>query len=180
MLQPIPVQPLKYNNITIACGLEEDTPSLPIDVTVVEEDTWQVLAADNAAQESDEHPIRLMTSLIDQKPATPGEIIIHGTQWRSIIVDLDRYPVCETSWIVQTVQQLALQIEKHRISGISMPILGLRFDCIKTETFLEALENHLLSNPDLETLDNIWLRVPDDLLPEVTEILTKFTCGNNA
>ena len=149
------------NTIVIACGSDRKTPPFHIDVTVVEEDTWQVLAAGNAAPETHEHPIRLMTSLIEQKPVPAGELIIHGNEWRLVVVDLDQDPVCGPISIARGLVTLALQIEKHRISGISLPILGLSNDCIQIDEFIKLLKTHILENSALTSLQHLWLRVPE-------------------
>lgn len=47
----------------------------------------QVLSADPAIRETDEHPIRLVTSLIDQQPLSVGEVFTSGHSWKAVIAE---------------------------------------------------------------------------------------------
>ena len=155
---------ISSSNMTIAYGSDEDTPPFPIDATIIEEDTWQVLAAKNIARESEEHPIRLMTSLIDQQPVPLGEVIIHGQEWRIVVIDLDKEQVCTPASITLALQKLALQIGKHKVSSISIPVLGMAYGGIDIKEFITLLKTHVLENSSLGRLKHIWLRVPRDYL----------------
>ena len=96
-----------------------------VDVEVVEEDTWQVLSAENVALEVDEHPIRLMTSLIDQQPLAAGDVLKARARWRLVTADFDAEPVTMPEDIKTALEHLLEEVRRNRVRSISMPLLGV-------------------------------------------------------
>jgi hypothetical protein len=142
---------------------ESIDPSFDIDVQVVEEDTWQVLSADTTAREIDEHPIRLMTELIEQKPLAVGDVHISGPRWRVVIVDFDQEPVCQPAWLRLSLKHLFERVEEQDIRSLSMPLLGIQHGHIPVNDSL-ALLLDTISPLQLEVDCRIWLTVPQDSL----------------
>lgn len=65
-----------------------------------------------------------MTELIDQKPLHPGEVLTRGNQWLAIVYDLDKSPICQPEWITQSLRQILALTETHKISSLTLPLLG--------------------------------------------------------
>jgi len=164
----------KPGGVEIYCGTDTTSSPFPIDVQVVEEDTWQVLSADNKALEIDEHPIRLMTSLIDQQPLSVGQLVIDGNRWQAVIMDIDQDPVCRREWIIAVYQQIVEQVMTEHIGGISMPLLGVRHDCVSLEESMDILVNSIRCLHKDSSL-RIWLKLPEQSVPRVDRLLDKLS-----
>ena len=130
------------------------------------------MAADTTARDFDEHPIRLMTSLIDQKPLSPGEAVIKDKQWRAVLYDLDEEPSCRHEWIRQALGQIVHLIDSKDINSISISLPGVRYDCIGWRLSLELLLSELVAKPGMKPL-KIWLMIPQDMMAPVTRELAK-------
>ena len=154
-------EPIKLGNIEIVCGAEASRPPFSVDVQVIEEDTWQVLSADNTARVIDEHPIRLMTGLIDQQPLLVGKVQINGSRWQATIVDFDQNPVCQREWIDEVYRQILDLAATNNIEAVSMPLLGVSHGCIVINESLRMLIDLVKQQPETGLL-RIWLSVPEE------------------
>ncbi len=67
-------QETAYGPVRIMAAPEE-TPPFQIDAMVFEEDTWLVMSASPTVCESDIHPIRLMTDVMNAEPETVGRVL---------------------------------------------------------------------------------------------------------
>jgi len=160
------------------CGAETSSPAFPVDVQIIEEDTWQVLSADNTARDIHEHPIRLMTGLVDQQPLPVGKIQINGCRWQAVIVDFDQYPVCQHDWIVNVYRQIVEQAVADQFGVISMPLLGVRHGCVTINESLSILLNLIKLQPETSTLC-IWLHVPEEDVAAVNRQLARIHHQND-
>ncbi len=79
------------NTVTLAI-VQNSLSHLPVDVRVFEEDTHLVLTFDRVIRHTEEHPIRLMTEIMETKPKKPGSIITTKARWYAVIHDLDADP----------------------------------------------------------------------------------------
>lgn len=160
----------KLNSVSLSCADDRDIPPFPIDIEIIEEDTWQLMAADTAAAELDEHPIRLMTSLIDQQPVPPGEVIDKGNQWRPVIFNLDEDPPCRPEWVKSALDRVVDLIEERGINSLSMPLPAYQQHCLSSRSAIRLLLDSLKAVPADKPL-NIWLKIPRTALEQVTQEL---------
>jgi hypothetical protein len=162
----------QFGTVRLICCSEKENPAFIAEAEVVEEDTWQLMAADIAAQETDEHPIRLMTSLIDQKPLTPGEVIIRDKQWRAVIFDLDADPPCTPEWVRKALQHIRQLVVDNAISSISLSLPGIRYGCLEWQISINLVLTELIQVSNQISLD-VCLYIPANYLTCVTRELEK-------
>ena len=156
----------------LICCSDEEKSAFIAEAEIVEEDTWQLMAADITARETDEHPIRLMTSLIDQKPLTPGEVIIRRNEWRAVIFDLDAEPPCTPEWIRKALQHISHLLVSNAISSISLSLPGIRYSCLGWQTSINLVLAELVQASNQIPLV-ICLYIPSNYLDSVTRELEK-------
>jgi len=157
-------------SVDIFVGDDSTNPQFSIDVRLVEEDTWQVLSADSSARVIDEHPIRLMTGLIDQKPLSVGDVLANGSRWQAVTMDFDQQPVCRADWLTLTLEHVLQKVEEKGAHSISLPLLGVNhgdISCdISVALFIDAIKAFRFSSAC-----RIWLVVPVDCLAMVKQRL---------
>lgn len=158
------------DQVELICVSDDEKLPDIIDAEIIEEDTWQVLAADTTARDLDEHPIRLMTSLIDQKPLSPGEVVIKGKQWRAVIYDLDEDPPCNREWTRKALERIHHLLKKQNIDNISVSLPGIRYGCLEWRPSLALVLSELAISPGNKTL-KIWLQIPRNRMTDVTREL---------
>jgi len=151
---------VRIGTVRVTCGDSKTSPLFTADAQVTEEDTWQVLSADPEIREEHDHPIRLMTGLIDQQPLTVGDIVIKNREWRAVIYDFDQEPMCRREWVETALHQVLDHVQDKKLGTIAMPLLGCVHDCIEWSESLELLIGLLLSTAP-KSLQRIWLEVPD-------------------
>jgi hypothetical protein len=130
-------------------------------MTVVEDDTWLVMSADNHIPEYSALPIRVMTDLIDQEPVSTGTILRGNRQWKMIVYDLDRDPVSRTEWVEDAFQSLLSEARHHGLRSLSIPLPGCRhgptsamrsfkiiLDSLKNWQQDQAMQINLICSPD--------------------------------
>jgi hypothetical protein len=166
------VRAFKLNSVILSCANDLEIPPFPIEVDIVEEDTWQLMAADTVATDLDEHPIRLMTSLIDQQPATPGEVIEKGNQWRTVIFDLDEDPPCRPEWVKTALERVMELIVQHGINSLSMPLPAYQQHCLSCRSATRLLLDSLQMLPADKSL-SVWLKIPGSGLEQVISELER-------
>jgi hypothetical protein len=167
-------EPIKLGNIEIYCGAKISKVPFPVGVQIIEEDTWQILSADNKASISDEHPIRLMTGLIDQLPLSAGNLVVKGNHWQAVIMDIDQNPVCRRGWIVDIYKQVFEQVLNDHISEISLPLLGVRHECVEMSDSLGILVDSIkLLQGD--SLLRIWLKLREKDINMAVRLLDGIT-----
>ncbi len=164
------MQSFHFDQTELICISDDEKLPDIIDAEIIEEDTWQVLAADTTAGDLDEHPIRLMTSLIDQKPLSPGDVVIKGKQWRAIIYNLDEDPPCNDEWTRQAYNQVHNLVEKKDIRSVSVSLPGVRYGCLEWRSSLALVLSELTINPGKKPL-KIWLQVPRSRVADVVREL---------
>ena len=155
--------------VSITC-ISPDSHQPPEMPHILEEDTWQVLSADPAIREVFEHPIRIMTDLIDQKPLSPGDVVCHNNCWQVVIYDFDQEPVCKKKWIELAMRHLWQRTEEYQQHELAMPILGTVHGCLHWSESLEIMTGTLRSE-SIASLKKIWLLVPEEILQDIQQWL---------
>jgi hypothetical protein len=117
-----------------------------IQALLIEEDTAMILSADTNVQIYDEHPIRLMTSLLDHKPESPGSIVTRGESpycFYAIVHDFDQYPSFKEDWVSSAIELALGKCADLRIQSLAMQVLGSTYGTQPEGWFLDLLTNHI-------------------------------------
>lgn len=123
-----------------------------IQAVVIEEDTAMVLSADTTIRIYDEHPIRLMTSLLDQPPELPGTIVTRGRSpycFYAIVHDFDQDPSFREDWVASAIELALGKCVDLGIQGLATQMLGSTYGTQPADRFLDLVTKHL-SNQRLE------------------------------
>lgn len=116
-------QPAEVNGVLIEV-LPVDTSPLPVDVRVFEEDTCLVLTVDPVMRYVEEHPVRLMTRIMETKPHLPGSVVTKKRSWYAVVHDLDAEPVFRKEWIDKAYARTLLIAGEKEVRVLGMPLLG--------------------------------------------------------
>jgi len=123
------------------------TAPFDMQAIVVEEDTSMILSADTNIQIHDEHPIRLMTSLVDHKPELPGTVVVHGKSpyyFYAIVHDFDQYPSFQERWVNSSIDMVMQKSAELRIHRLAMQMLGSIYGSQPENRFMDYLTRRIL------------------------------------
>jgi hypothetical protein len=144
-----------------------ERPPFPVEAVVVEEDTYLVLSADPRTREPrPEHPIRVMTSLLEVEPREPGTILLRDRsplEIAAIVHDLDEEPSWREEWVVAALDRSLAEAERRRFHAIGLEMLGTIHGRLERPRFLQILRQ-ALQRADPHQLDRIWLIPPGSKL----------------
>jgi hypothetical protein len=159
------------NNLSLAI-IPDSHPSLPVDIRVFEDDTHLVLTVDPVMRYTEEHPIRLMTKIMETKPRKPGSIITNSNRWYAIIHDLDAEPSWRHKWIEDAyLAALKLGETKH-VQRIRLPLLGSVHGNFSPERSLEILIQ-VIKSLTFQHLNKILILVPHQDCEKTKQYLQK-------
>ena len=137
-------------------------PPFAIDALIVEDDTWQVLAADPEFHPTAEHPVRLMQALRQAEPVPPGSVVFEAgvpARLRAVVHDLDRDPSWREEWIAAALAS-CLEIAAERgLRSLAVPLLGTRHGRLPPGRALELVEEALTA-PAAELPKRLWILFP--------------------
>jgi hypothetical protein len=119
---------------------------------------------------TEHHPIRVMTELIDQKPLHPGDILTRGNQWLAIVYDLDNSPICQPEWITQSLKRILALTETHKISSMTLPLLGSTHGDLGRDKSLDLMMDTIHQHEGTH-LKRVILLVEDIHLTNLTQHL---------
>ena len=157
------------NTITLAIIQNSSSP-LPVDVRVFEEDTHLVLTNDGVIRYTEEHPIRLMTEIMETKPQKPGSIITNNARWYAIVHDLDAEPSWRLQWIKDAYLATLKLGETKRVQKLGLPLLGSVHGDLPPEQSLEILIQ-IIKPLTFQHLKNILLLVPSQDCEKIKKYL---------
>jgi len=140
-----------------------EQPPFAIEAMVVEEDTYLVLSADpRAGEPHPEHPIRVMTSLLEVEPREPGTIFVRDRfplEIAAIVHDLDQEPSWREEWVVSALDRAIAEAERRRLRSVGLEMLGAIHGRLERPRFLQLLR-HALQRLNPSTLERVWLIPP--------------------
>ncbi|MDY7037104.1 MAG: hypothetical protein SV375_13190, partial [Thermodesulfobacteriota bacterium] len=117
---------ISIGSLSIVTG-PQDRPPFLVDAIAAEEDTFLILSADTRIREPNEHPVRLLTRLIETQPETPGSVLVKGgnpLRLLAIIHDFNQEPSWREEWIRSSLECIFREIESRRLESIALPLLG--------------------------------------------------------
>ena len=141
-----------------------DEMPVAAEAVVVEEDTWQVVAAPPEWSEEREHPIRLMRALANAQPLEPGTVFVReGTPltFIAVIYDLAEEAVCRPEWIGKALARLMVLAEEREIRSFVLPLPGVRHGNITIPDAVALLVSTLRQQTPAR-LQRIWLAAATD------------------
>ena len=140
-----------------------EQPPFAVDAIVVEEDTYLVLSSDpRAGEPHPEHPIRVMTSLLEVEPKAPGTIVVRERsplELAAIVHDLDEEPSWREDWIVSSLDRAIAEAERRKLHSLGLEMLGAIHGRLERPRFLQILRQ-ALQRSDPRQLERIWLIPP--------------------
>lgn len=135
------------------------TSPLPVEVRVFEEDTHLVLTVDPVMRYTEEHPVRLMTRVMEAQPKKPGSIVTNNASWYAVVHDLDAQPTWREEWIENAYRETLMLGEKKRLQIIGLPLLGSVHGNFSPDTSLEILIR-VIKSITFQHLQQILLLIP--------------------
>lgn len=147
----------------------ETAPPFAVEAVVEEEDTYLVLSAPFVLPAEPEHPIRLMTELLEASGETPGSVVVRGgrpLRLLAVVHDLAAEPTWREEWIGEALAGVLREVERRRLRSLGLPLLGTRHGRLEPERFMVLLRRALAAGAPAE-LRRLWLVVPPrPTLPE--------------
>ena len=159
------------NTVTLTIIQNSSSP-LPVDVRVFEEDTHLVLTNDGVIRYTEEHPIRLMTEIMETKPKKTGSIITNNARWYAIVHDLDAEPSWRLQWIKDAYLATLKLGETKRVQKLGLPLLGSIHGDLPAEQSLTLLIQ-IIKSLTFQHLKNILLLVPSQDGEKIKKYLHK-------
>jgi hypothetical protein len=140
-----------------------EQPPFAIEALVVEEDTYLVLSADpRAGEPHPEHPIRVMTSLLEVEPREPGTILVrdrYPLEFAAIVHDLDEEPSWREEWVADALDRALAEAERRHLHALGLEMLGAIHGRLERPRFLQLLRQ-ALQRSDPRSIERIWLIPP--------------------
>jgi hypothetical protein len=153
-----------------------EEPPFAVAATVVEEDTWLVLSAEPDIKPSADHPVRIMTELLEAEPLAPGSVVAGSKaplQLLAVIYDLGQEPICRPEWVASALGEVFRITEEQNISTLALPLLGIRHGRLPVNVFLDIFANSIRETP-LSHLRKVWLSTEAELTREVRSLLEAY------
>lgn len=163
---------LTFGRLKIVASPQQ-SPPFAVQAVTVEEDTWLILSADPKIAPAEEHPIRLMTDLINTAKEKVGTVRVkggHPLRFLAIVHDVDCEPTWREQWVQSALVDVLREAEKRRLAAIALPLLGTRHGRLQPARFAELLAAALLGS-ELTCLQRLWLVAPVDQNAVVIERL---------
>ncbi|MFH1349909.1 MAG: hypothetical protein ABII26_03140 [Pseudomonadota bacterium] len=157
----------------------EEIPPFPVDAVAAEEDTFLVLSADPVVREVHEHPVRLMTRLIETESETPGSVLVKGKgpfKFLAIVHDLNQDPTWREAWIAGALSEIFREAENRKLQSIALPLIGTKHGKLERQRFLTLLKR-AVDRSSKKYLRRIWLIVTKGTAPHILGLLESELLG---
>jgi len=154
----------------------EDRPPFTVEAVAAEEDTFLVLSADKTVREPTEHPLRIMTRLIEMRPEAPGSVLVKGRsplKLLAIIHDLNQEPTWREAWVEKALHGIFLETESRKLRSVALPLLGSLHGSLDKERFAVLLRR-ALEKASLIYLKRLWLIVPTGAARDLIGMLESY------
>lgn len=140
-----------------------DQPLGRVDAVVLEEDTHLVLSAPVAVPDEPEHPVRVMTALIEAQPARPGNVIVKGRsgplRFLAVVHDVEQTPTWREEWVRAAVEAVVIEATRRRLRTLAVPVLAAKHGSMSPLAFARVLRETLLGGP-ASSLETLYLLLP--------------------
>jgi len=140
----------------------ENKPPFDVDAIAYEEDTWLIMSADPKICQPEEHPIRLMTDLINAQPETVGSVRVQGgnpLRFLAVVHDVNQEPTWKVEWIEKALDAIFREAERRELKAVAVPMHGSRHGRLDQKEFT-ALVGRSLKQRSFVHLKRLWLIAP--------------------
>lgn len=147
-----------FHNIHIVAASEMNPP-FEVKARAFEEDTFLIMSAKPTVCAPPEHPIRLMTDLINTKPQRVGSVRVQGTRslrFLAIVHDVNQDPTWKIEWIKSALEEIWREVEQRQLTSIGIPLLGTLHGKLEVPDFVDLFADTLL-RARFTSLKRIWL-----------------------
>ena len=151
-----------FGSIRIIAAPAYEQP-FPIDVVAEEEDTFLVLSAEPVVREHEEHPVRLMTRVIETRPEPVGSVLVRGgrpIRLLAIVHELNQDPSWKEEWVESALNGIFRVAENRKIQSIAIPLIGTKHGSLGKQRFSKLLRTAMEGISPVH-LKRIWLVLPD-------------------
>jgi hypothetical protein len=152
----------------------EEKPPFDIDAVAYEEDTYLVLSADPKVREPKDHPVKIMTKLIETTPETPGSVLVRGKyplRFLAIIHDFNQEPTWREEWITSALSAIFKEAETRKLTSVALPMLGCLHGSLDRKRFFGLLRSAVAQSTQMH-LKRIWLITPPGTSYKDLKVLT--------
>ena len=153
-----------------------EEPPFAVAATVVEEDTWLVPSAEQEIKPPADHPLRIMTELLEAEPLEPGSVVVVSKApllLLAVVYDLGKEPICRPEWVASALGEVFRIAEERNISTLALPLLGVRHGRLLVTVFVDIFTNSIRETP-LRHLRKVWLSMEVELTREVRSLLEAY------
>ena len=154
--------------------IADSTMPLPVDVRVFEDDTYLVLTVDPVMRYTNEHPIRLMTDILEAKPRRPGAVVTKDSSWYAVVHDLDAEPTCRDEWIVSAYGESLRLAEKKGVNRLAIPLLGTVHGTFQPRESMDLLVEQVRSQ-SFSRLKRIVILAENGCVDELRKMLKELS-----
>jgi hypothetical protein len=166
---------MSFGSIRIVAAPER-SPPFEVDAVILEEDTWLIMSAEPKMGEPEEHPIRLMTELLEAQPKPVGSLIVQGKNpplhFMAIVHDVNQDPTWREEWVASALKEVFREAERRKLEAVSLPLLATVHGKLVPQRFVELLSRTLLQTP-ITHLRRLWLIAPLTINAEIIDLLQK-------
>jgi hypothetical protein len=163
---------IRFGPIRIVAAPQRSAP-FQVDALAVEEDTWLVMSAEPKIGDLQEHPIRLMTDLLEAQPKSVGSIVVQGRnpiRFMAIVHDVNQDPTCREEWVQCALHEIFREAERRKLRALGLPLIGTLHGKLVTQDFAGLFSQALLEAP-LQHLRRVWLIAPVPINAEIINML---------
>jgi hypothetical protein len=163
---------LPFGPIRIVAAPEKSQP-FEVDAVAFEEDTFLIMSADPRISEPEQHPIRLMTDLIEARPEPAGSVLVKGDnpmRFLAVVHDVTQDPTWKEEWVESALGKIFQEAEKRRLRAVGLPLLGTLHGKLAKQRFAVLL-SRVLMQTSFVYLKRLWLIAPAGVNSEVIEML---------
>jgi hypothetical protein len=152
---------LSFGPLRIVASPEKSRPFM-VDAIAFEEDTFLIMSADPMICEPAQHPIRLMTELINARPVPVGSVLVKGNhplRFLAIVHDVNQDPTWKEEWVASALNKIFQEAELRRLEAVGLPLLGTLHGKLEKKRFAVLLSRALMRTSFLY-LRRLWLIAP--------------------
>lgn len=151
----------------------EKSPPFPVGARVYEEDTWLTISAEPGVAGPPEHPIRMMTGLIEARPEPVGSVLVRERdplELLAVVHDVDQEPTWRPEWVRKALEKVFQLSEGQKLESVALPLLGTQHGRLRYTQFAAILLG-ILNRRSIQHLKRIWLVAPVGANQEIIEII---------
>lgn len=147
-------------------------PSFEADFEVFEEDLFLVLSAPCVIPDVQQHPVRVMTEVLDAKPRALGEIVRSGRRLLAVVHDLSRDPTTTEQSVSEALFAALRLADREKASALRLPLLGSLHGPISEKRSIDLILQ-AISGLALPNLKRLGIAGREASLPAIEAALSR-------